>query len=657
MKRIILFLTVILVAGLILPAFPAAAGESENASMTARLEADLFSLSASPRPIGSEAEQQTAVWLETRFESMGYRVSTQEYVNDAGQIGTNVIAAKPAAGESGDILVISSHHDSVPTSCGASDNASGVAVLLAVAEAMQDIQTDTELRFISFTDEENGKNGSRFYLASLPEQERERIIGDIQLDMLGGLGSSGLTICTMDGSGNYLSDLLNPNGEIPMTPETASDHASFQLAEIPSVLITQDSRGYLYHSAADTPSQIDLEQLTRATELVCSALREVASPETPSYRALAKQQAQGYTFRQTRQTVIYFGSSLADSESYLGAAGVLDQQWEVSGNGWTDTYEAYRYPMRWFGGEAPMNTYYTYRNGFLDGIEIRPEETGYTLDQVQALIGSMYGAPAQEKTDDDGILTLGWADEIYSKYISLRLGSPCTVTVSSYSVGLSNVLASYPVEKGQAEIDSEADAQVWSFICSILPPEARQKIAEFNLFTDGCSNILAYTSPIRREDGTVDNSRFSINIDYYDVFDENGNPRDWSKLAYTVLHEYGHVLLEDETQIDLTLGTDTHDPAGFLPGSFRKAFYDRFWEPLGITAVSDYNENPTNYVSRYGANYFHEDIADTFAVFVLGEKPEGSTGAAEKLGFFWADEAMVALRTEIRSSMGLMGLN
>ena len=165
--------------------------------------------------------------------------------------------------------------------------------------------------------------------------------------------------------------------------------------------------------------------------------------------------------------------------------------------------------------------------------------------------------------------------------------------------------------------------------------EARQKIAEFNLFTDGASNILAYTSPVKEGDAT-DNTRFSISIDYYDVYDENGEKRDWSKLTYTILHEYGHVLLEDETQIDLSKGTGTHDPAAFVEGSFRKNFYDAFWSGLGDTGVGDYEANPTRYVSRYGANYFHEDIADTFAVFVLGDVPQGDTVAEEKLRFFWA---------------------
>ena len=68
--------------------------------------------------------------------------------------------------------------------------------------------------------------------------------------------------------------------------------------------------------------------------------------------------------------------------------------------------------MRWFDGETPMNTYYTYRNGFLDKIEIRPEETSYTPEAVQSLIRDMYGEPDSVKTGEDGVTVEGWADEI-----------------------------------------------------------------------------------------------------------------------------------------------------------------------------------------------------------------------------------------------------
>ena len=70
-------------------------------------------------------------------------------------------------------------------------------------------------------------------------------------------------------------------------------------------------------------------------------------------------------------------------------------------------------------------------------------------------------------------------------------------------------------------------------------------------------------------------------------------------------------------------------------GPSARAFYDAFWRELGVSGAGDYDRSPTHYVSRYGANYFHEDIADTFAVFVLGGEPGKNTVAEEKLRFFW----------------------
>ena len=647
------------------------------------IQADLEALTARHRPVGSQGEAAAVEYLQQRFEQMGYRVTLQPYTDSQGRQGNNVIAVKEASAPNGDILVLSAHHDSVPTAYGANDNASGVAALLRAAEALRQEETDTEIRFISFTDEENGKNGSRAYTASLTEEEKGRMIGAIQFDMLGGLGSGSGLVGTMDGEANWLSDLLQEQDPgLERRAETASDHASFQLAGVPAVLLMQQDRGYLYHSSADTAGQLDLYAIAGAADTATAAARQIAGGKTGSYQQLAREQGAGYTYRQTRQNVIYFSSSLADTEAYIGAAGELVDTYEVSGDGWTDVYQRYRYAMRWFDGEAPMNTDYVYRNGFLERIEIRPEETGYTADQVRQLIGAMYGEPTREEAGETS-----WADPIYSKYITLSADEKgCLVTVGNYSVGITNVLASYPVSGGQAAISDPEDRAVWDYLCAILPLEARQKIGEFNLYTDGTSNVLAYTSPMKdgettdntrfsisgefnlytdgtsnvlaytspMKDGeTTDNTRFSISVDYYDVYDENGNKRDWSKLAYTILHEYGHVLLEDETQVDLSLGSGTHDPACFIEGSFRKAFYDTFWSHLGDTGVGDYDKDPTRYVSRYGANYFHEDIADTFAVFVLGGEPQGDTVAEEKVRFFWQDPAMTALRAAIRQNLGL----
>ncbi len=172
----------------------------------------------------------------------------------------------------------------MPTAYGASDNASGVAALLYAAQALKDVPTDTQVRFISFTDEENGKNGSRAYTASLTEEEKDRMIGDIQFDMLGGLGSDGTLVCTMDGEANWVSDLLQEKDpSLERGAETASDHASLQLAGVPSVLLMQNGEGYLYHTAADTADQLDLYAIASAAETAVEAAEEICSPE---YRLL-----------------------------------------------------------------------------------------------------------------------------------------------------------------------------------------------------------------------------------------------------------------------------------------------------------------------------------------------------------------------------------
>ena len=197
----------------------------------AALQTDLEALTATHRPVGSQGEAAVVQYLKGRFEEMGYEVTLQPYTDSQGRSGSNVIAVKEASSPDADILILSAHHDSVPTAYGANDNASGVAALLYAAQALKDVPTDTEVRFVSFTDEENGKNGSRAYTASLSEEEKGRMIGDIQFDMLGGLGSDDTLVCTMDGEANWVSDLLQEKDpSLERGAETASDHASLQLA-------------------------------------------------------------------------------------------------------------------------------------------------------------------------------------------------------------------------------------------------------------------------------------------------------------------------------------------------------------------------------------------------------------------------------------------
>ena len=255
------------------------------------LQRDIEELAGYHRPIGSQGEKDAVEYLQNRFENMGYEVELQSYTAPDGRTGSNVIATKAAETADADILVISAHHDTVVTAYGASDNGSGVGALLAVADALKDVSTDTELRFISFTGEEDGKLGSRYYTSKLSAAEKQRMIGDIQFDMIGGLGASGVQVCTMDGEANWLTDLLqSKSAGLPRNAESASDHAPFQLAGIPAVQLTQMGRGYLYHSAADTAENLNYWTIAGAARAAAAAVTEIVSADTASYRAIARQQ-------------------------------------------------------------------------------------------------------------------------------------------------------------------------------------------------------------------------------------------------------------------------------------------------------------------------------------------------------------------------------
>jgi len=97
---------------------------------------------------------------------------------------TNVIAEIP--GRSDDVVMVGAHLDSVPNGPGIDDNGSGAAGVLAVAEHLADApQPERTIRFAWWGAEENNLLGSTAYADSLTEPELDRIVGYLNVDMLG----------------------------------------------------------------------------------------------------------------------------------------------------------------------------------------------------------------------------------------------------------------------------------------------------------------------------------------------------------------------------------------------------------------------------------------------------------------------------------------
>ncbi|MBN1562617.1 MAG: M20/M25/M40 family metallo-hydrolase [Anaerolineae bacterium] len=146
------------------------------------------------RRAGSEEEAQTAAYIADQLAGWGYAVALQEFETDAWSeddefegeiISQNVIATRAGRADATRMIVVGAHMDSVDAGTGAGDNASGVAAMLAVAEALAGFDTAYTLVFIAFGAEESGDpSGAAVYVESLGD-DIEQVIAMINIDSVG----------------------------------------------------------------------------------------------------------------------------------------------------------------------------------------------------------------------------------------------------------------------------------------------------------------------------------------------------------------------------------------------------------------------------------------------------------------------------------------
>ncbi|WP_082174390.1 M28 family peptidase [Bacillus sp. FJAT-27231] len=201
----------------------------------------------------------------------------------------NVIATKKAHKnhDTGQILYVGSHHDSVPGSPGASDNASGVAVNLEIARVLSDQQTDTEIRFLTFGAEELGLLGSYHYVSTLTEEEKDRSIGMFNFDMVGSKNAGEMIMFTVDGQRNVVTNTgasasTRVYKELTYGKVGRSDHQPFHDSGIPSAAFSYAPLEPEYHKPTDTIDHISKEKMENMAKVVSAGIYQIARKDTPA---------------------------------------------------------------------------------------------------------------------------------------------------------------------------------------------------------------------------------------------------------------------------------------------------------------------------------------------------------------------------------------
>jgi hypothetical protein len=229
---------------------------------------------------------------------------------------------------------------------------------------------------------------------------------------------------------------------------------------------------------------------------------------------------------------------------------------------------------------------------------------------------------------------------------------------------------SVPDELEDERDDRTTHAAIWNYFASIVPPAERDSVTEFSIFTDGRGNHLAAVSPTFR-----DPEEWRLQVDILDA-------DSYYDLTYTLLHEQGHLLTLNATQVPPSQSIFNFPgneavvqkeaeacPQYFTgegcsqPDSYINQFFSRFWpyiypdweqidqeedkDTRDILLEDFYKKYQDQFVTDYAVTSPMEDIAESWAFFVLSPKPELSSIANEKILFFYEYPELVELRTRI----------
>lgn len=154
---------------------------------------------------------------------------------------TSVLAERTGTDPSR-VVMLGAHLDSSLDGPGLNDDGSGVAAMLAIAQAFSEATPATTLRFAFWAAEETGLHGSTSYVDALSQVERARIVGYLNADMLASPnGFAGVydEPTAPPGSARIRDSLaaaLDGSGVAwePVDTGLGADHAPFAAAGIPT---------------------------------------------------------------------------------------------------------------------------------------------------------------------------------------------------------------------------------------------------------------------------------------------------------------------------------------------------------------------------------------------------------------------------------------
>ncbi|CAM1343602.1 conserved hypothetical protein [Tenacibaculum amylolyticum] len=215
----------------------------------------------------------------------------------------------------------------------------------------------------------------------------------------------------------------------------------------------------------------------------------------------------------------------------------------------------------------------------------------------------------------------------------------------------------------------------WNIFYNMFPKRITQRyIKKLVLMTDGEDEKTGALGALNDK-----NNEWQLVLDPIDVdFTSKDETRIYQSI-YTLVHEFGHLLTLNHTQIKPVKKTEQEsgEPYVTLEGtaiqdSYINKFVDEFWDGALLKEWDNiqknfcyteqkicleklyglYKDNYTDFLTDYAAESPEEDIAESWTAFVLGDKVDDPQTVAErKINFFYQFEELVYYRKVIRKNI------
>lgn len=247
----------------------------------ATLSAENYGLIA---PVGVVTQEQGLEWHEAVVagESLEVTLVVDAIAEDR---ETWQIISETKEGDPNNVVMLGAHLDSVQEAPGVNDDGSGTAALLEIAGSVKKYKGfKNKIRFAWWGAEESGLVGSRYYVANLAEEEKDKIRFYFNYDMIGSPNPFYHVYSDDDADktgGQILIDYISEKGfPAEYAPfGTSSDYVAFVEAGIPSSGIFTGAgapQDECYHIYCDDIDNINWDAITVNAKAAGRAIAELA---------------------------------------------------------------------------------------------------------------------------------------------------------------------------------------------------------------------------------------------------------------------------------------------------------------------------------------------------------------------------------------------